>query len=379
MTTTTQRRLPFAPGELLPFAEELFDREEEKAARILWSILESRSPRKSDWSQVFSESSEGANYRTIDRVLPKLDAKKALMRLYDPESPFILVDPTEMERKQAKRTDYVGRLSDGKTLGFWMVVFAQPYRGRAIPFHFGVYSESTLNERPTSRNLQWRELLLEIKGLAGETPLIFDREFSAQRWLETLEGSGCKWVVRLNEGSGVKFSDEEGEEIPIWVEKGEKRSIEGAYYRGRTKVNVCGLWREGFEKPLWVMGNLPADELACVYEKRMKIEQTFKDSKSLLEMKKVMSKKREQLEITVALVLVAYALGLMVGEAARDEAYTQTDERGVFERDETQVGTLLGALCTLEEAIEVQREAMESHHGWRTSLMETTIVSALAR
>lgn len=93
-------------------------------------------------------------------------------------------------------------------------------------------------------------------------------------------------------------------------------------------MNVCGLWREGFGKPLWVMGNLAADELACVYEKRTKIEQTFRDAKSLLEMEKVMSKKREQLEITLALVLVAYALGLMVGEAARDEAYSRTDEKG---------------------------------------------------
>jgi hypothetical protein len=63
-------------------------------------------PRKSDCSQVFSSSSEGANYRTIDRTLPKLDAGKALMRLYDPESPFVLVDPTEMERTQAKKTHY---------------------------------------------------------------------------------------------------------------------------------------------------------------------------------------------------------------------------------------------------------------------------------
>ena len=72
---TTQRKLPFGPEKLVPFTEGLFDREEEKAARILWSILESRSPRKSDWSQVFSDSSEGTNYRTIDRVLPKLDPK----------------------------------------------------------------------------------------------------------------------------------------------------------------------------------------------------------------------------------------------------------------------------------------------------------------
>lgn len=159
------------------------------------------------------------------------------MRLYDPESPFVLVDPTEMERKQAKKTDYVGRLSDGKTLGFWMVVFAQPYRGRAIPFHFGVYSEATLNEEVTSRNLEWRELMMwEIKELVGETSLVFDREFSAQRWLEALEEAGCEWVVRLNTKSGVKITNEfEGEEIPLVIEKGEKCEMEGVYYRGQVR------------------------------------------------------------------------------------------------------------------------------------------------
>jgi len=318
---TTQRNLPFGPEKLVPFANELFDHEEEKAARILFSILGTRSPRKSDWSQVFSESSEAANYRTIDRALPKLEPKKALMRLYDPESPFVLVDPTEMERKQAKKTDYVGRLSDGKTLGFWMVVFAQPYRGRAIPFHFGLYSEATLNEEVTSRNLQWRDLVWEIKELVGETPLVFDREFSAQRWLGALEEARCEWVVRLNTKSGVKFFDGEGEEIPLLIEKGEKREMEGVYYRGQTKVNVTGIWPKDQKEPLWVMGSLKPDELVGVYGERMKIEQTFKDSKSLLSVEKVMSKKREHLEITLALVLMAYGLGLMIGEAARDEAY----------------------------------------------------------
>jgi hypothetical protein len=319
--TTTQRLLPFGPEELLPFTTELFDREEEKAARILYSILETQSPRKSDWSQVFSESSEASNYRTIDRVLPKLEPKKALMRLYDPESPFVLVDPTEIERKQAKKTDYVGRLSDGKTLGFWTIVFAQPYRGRAIPFHFGVYSEATINEEVTSRNLEWRELMWQIKELVGETPLVFDREFSAQRWLETLEEARCEWVVRLNTKSGVKITDEQGEEIPLLIEKGEKREIKGAYYRGEVKVNVGGIWPKNQKEPLWVMGSLEPEALLEVYEERMKIEQTFKDSKSLLNIEKVMSKRREHLRSTLALVLLAYGLGLMIGEAARDEAY----------------------------------------------------------
>jgi hypothetical protein len=327
--TTTQRHLPFGPEKLVPFTQELFDREEEKAARILYSILETQSPRKSDWSQVFSESSEGSNYRTIDRVLPKLEPNKALMRLYDPKSPFVLVDPTEIERPQAKNTDYVGRLSDGKTLGFWTIVFAQPYRGRAIPFHFGVYSEATLNEELTSRNLEWRQLFWQIKDLVGETPLVFDREFSAQRWLETLEEARCKWVVRLNTKSGVKIIDEQGEEeIPLLIKKGEKRQIEGVYYRGEVKVNVGGIWLKNQKEPLWVMGSLKPDELLEVYKKRMKVEQTFRDSKSLLNLEKVMSKRRSHLESTLALVLLAYGLGLMIGEAARDKAYGGGDSEG---------------------------------------------------
>jgi len=207
-----------------------------------------------------------------------------------------------------------------------MVVFAQPYRGRAIPFHFGIYSESTLNKGVTSRNLEWRELVWEIKELVDETPLVFDREFSAQKWLKALEEAECKWAVRLNAKSGVKFFDEEGEEVPLLLEKGEKRNLRGVYYRGETKVNVASVWRKGCREPLWVMGNLPPDELVEVYEERMKIEQTFKDSKSLLDLEKVMSKKRGQLEIVLALVLLAYGLGLMIGEAARDEAYGGDDD-----------------------------------------------------
>jgi hypothetical protein len=339
---TTQRKLPFGPEKLSPFTEELFDREEEKAARILWSILETQSPRKSDLSQVFGEkSSEGANYRTIDRVLPKLDAKKALLRLYDPETPFVLVDPTEIERKQAKNTDYVGRLSDGKTLGFWTIVFAQPYRGRAIPFHFGVYSEETLNrEAQSSRNLQWRKLVWEIKELVGgDVPLVYDREFSAQQWLETMNEAGLHYVVRLNTASRVKIKDEGGKEIPLVVGKGKTKHIRKAYYRGEVEVKVSGVWQKGQKEPLWVMGNSPScEQLIEVYQERMKIEQSFRDNKSLLNLDKVMNKKREQLEITLALVFLAYGLGLMIGEEARDEAYGGGGGGGGGGGDEKETG-----------------------------------------
>ena len=59
-----------------------------------------------------------------------------------------------------------------------------------------------------------------------------------------------------------------------------------------------------------MMGSLPPERLVEVYAKRMKIEQTFKDAKSLLNIEKVMSKGRVQLEATLALVLLGYGLWL---------------------------------------------------------------------
>jgi hypothetical protein len=69
-------------------------------------------------------ASEGTNYRTIDRVLPKLEPKVALMRLFDPdEVPFVLVDPTQIERLCKLRTPPTTRAPQRRQDrgGFWTV------------------------------------------------------------------------------------------------------------------------------------------------------------------------------------------------------------------------------------------------------------------
>lgn len=53
----------------------------------------------------------------------------------------------------------------------------------------------------------------------------------------------------------------------------------------------------------------------------MKVEESFKDLKSLLDLEKVMAKTREHMEKVVALMLLAYAIGLVTGEALRDQMY----------------------------------------------------------
>ena len=53
----------------------------------------------------------------------------------------------------------------------------------------------------------------------------------------------------------------------------------------------------------------------------MKVEETFKDTKNLLGMDKVMNKDRQNMEKMVALLLIGYAIGVLVGEEVRDLVY----------------------------------------------------------
>ena len=110
------------------FTDQCFDREKQKAADIVKGILDARSPRMSDIANEM-EGNYDANYKTIQRFIADNEPKEALHRLYDEDSPFILGDPTDIERPQAKKTDYVGKLKN-KKLGFQILTLATPYSGR---------------------------------------------------------------------------------------------------------------------------------------------------------------------------------------------------------------------------------------------------------
>jgi hypothetical protein len=92
-------------------------------------------------------------------------------------------------------------------------------------------------------------------------------------------------------------------------------------YLGKVKGNLAGYWAPGLEEPVWVFSNLEPEKALEIYRSRMKIEQSFRDLKGLLGLEKVMSKKLENLEKLIAFMLLAYAVGLLIGETIRDEVY----------------------------------------------------------
>ena len=343
------------------FAQFLFDRQAEKAARIMRGMLEARSPRLSDVSHRMP-GNPPANYKAIQRFMEQSDPKAALQRLFQEDASFVIGDPTEIERPQAKKTAYVGTLKDGKTRGFWLLALATPYRGRAIPCGFVTYSSRTIADQANSRNLEHARAFAEVKSLLGERPLVLDREFSYLTLLENLVAEDVNFVIRLNMGSKPPiFTNEEERRIkPIIAQNGKAKVYRQLYYKGQVPVNLIGVWRPGFRKPLWVMTNLEPEKGWEIYQARTKIEQSFRDLKSLLCLDKVMNKSQAKMEQMVAMMLLTYTIGLLVGESIRDRVYgEQENPSGKTQRTGKRWTLYSGLFILLKHKIQLELDALQ--------------------
>ena len=194
------------------FMLELFDDVElaERAGEIGAAILEARSPRLTDIA-VEMEGESAAGYNRIQRFLGKADPRAALWRLFQEDAEFVIGDPTEIERPHAWKTEYVGKLKDGKSRGFWALILATPYRGRAIPCGMVTYSSKTIAQGLDSRNLNHFRAFDGLKDMLGGRPLVLDREFSYLELMLNLFEEQINWVIRLNlRANPPKFYNDDG-------------------------------------------------------------------------------------------------------------------------------------------------------------------------
>jgi hypothetical protein len=305
------------------FMQLLFDDEAtaHQAAEIGEAILAARSLRMTDIAAKMTGSS-AASYKRIQRFLQRTDPRQALWRLFQEPAEFVIADPTEIERPQAWKTAYVGTLKDGKTKGFWALVLATAYRGRAIPCGLITYSSKTIATRLDSRNLNHFRAFAGLKDLLGERPLVLDREFSYLELLLNLVEEQIHFVIRLNLGSQPpKFWDADGREVVLSLSPGETLIHNRVWYKGKACVNLIGTWGKGFSEPLWIMTDLEARQGQRIYFARMKIDETFRDLKNLLGMSKLMNKQQKLMEKMLALLLLVFAIGLLIGEGLRDQLY----------------------------------------------------------
>lgn len=151
---------------------------------------------------------------------------------------------------------------------------------------------------------------------------MLDREFSYLELLFRLEEEGIHFVIRLDKRShSPKFFDQDGQQVGLNIARGETVFYPRVWYMGKVRVNLAGIWKQGFSEPVWVMTDLEAQAGLQIYLARMKIEESFRDLKSLLGMTRLMNKQQEYMEKMLALLLLVYAVGLMLGEGIRDHLY----------------------------------------------------------
>jgi hypothetical protein len=315
--------------KVLKFMRYLIDDEKlaKRGSEIIGALLEAQSPRMTNISEKMAGTRD-RSYKTIQRFIKQVDLKQVLLRLYREEANFVIGDPTEMERYKAPKTNYVGKLGEGETYGYWLMVLSTPFRGRAIPFWFITYSSNTIRHEATSRNQEHFRCFEEVKSLLGERPLVLDREFSYEELISIFNLEQIHFVVRLHSGDPkrpVHFLDADRQSMKLYVMPGETVFFPKVYYLGKVKVNLVGFWQKGFAKPLWIMTSLDPHKALDIYLQRMKIEETFRDCKDLLHLPKVMNKKQYYLEQMIALTLIAFVIGFWLGESLRDVVYGNID------------------------------------------------------
>jgi hypothetical protein len=313
---------------IFEFTQQLFSdhKTAKQASQIIEGIMEARSPRLSEIAAKMPGNPD-ASYKRIQRFLQANDPQATLKMLFNEEADFVIADPTEIERPHADQTAYVGTLMDGETKGFWMLTLATPLRGRAIPFHFLTYSSRTIEDQPSSRNLEHFKAIQDIRQLIGPRPIVFDREFSYRELLSSLVAEDVHFVIRLNMGANPPlFYYDAGRKQPLQLlvaPISKPQIYRQVYYMGTVCLNVVGIWRYGFKEPMWIITNLEPEAGLALYDQRMKIEICFRDLKSLLHIDKVMNKSQVYLNKMLAMVMLAYAISVVLGEAIRDVQYAQ--------------------------------------------------------
>lgn len=197
--------------------------------------------------------------------------------------------------------------------------------GESNTLSFLTYSSRTFEDQPSSRNLEHFKASQEIQQLIGSRPIVFDREFSYRGLLDSLVNEGVRFVIRLNLGANPPcffFDAEQKQPLRLLIAPIDKpKTYHQVYYMGEVSLNEIGIWRSGFKDPMWIMTNMDPETALALYKQRMKIEICFRDLKSLLHIDEVMNKSQVYLNKMLAMVILAYAVCLVVGEAIRDVQY----------------------------------------------------------
>ena len=220
------------------------------------SQVESRTKRFSRW----------INNEKIDRDLYFLPFAEALLLSLSIETLVLVIDGS-----------VVGR-------GCITLMVSVIYKGRALPIAWTVV-KGKKGHFPEDAHI---DLVQQVKSLVPEgAQVVFlgDGEFDGVNLQETIEDYGWKYVFRTGININIFWEDYELScgDLAFHLKPGEWIGIPDVLFTNEKYglVMLICWWREGCEKPIYLVTNMDSVEDAyAYYSKRFRIETFFSDQKS---------------------------------------------------------------------------------------------------
>lgn len=199
---------------------------------------------------------------------------------------------------------------------------------RAIPLFAQAFPKKVWSRSQNSReNTFLRLVALAVREAEAKAIILCDRGFRRVSWIELLKRLRLGFVVRLMSDVQVELDREL--RVPlrdILLTQGRVLDLGVVALRsdGKVKVRVVGYWAPGLAEPWWLATSeeCPPSQVLSLYDRRMTVEEQFRDTKGRrfgVKLFWTQFRDPEALARFVMLLAVALLIWTIIGKAAADK------------------------------------------------------------
>lgn len=195
------------------------------------------------------------------------------------------------------------------------IVVAIPFRKRAIPIFWKIYTNQEIQQLLylSHNTLVWgflddlQNVLVEALGKKRKTLWIFDRGFADVKLMKRLMKQRINFIIRVKKNVGIKVEGYVGN-LGNFRKQGYFANV--IYHQQQQiRLNLYCAWDKTYEEPMLLVSN-DDGALGLLYAQRMKIEEAFRDLKSLFGFRSLVLKNDCMQRIELLWLLDVMAMGL---------------------------------------------------------------------
>lgn len=218
--------------------------------------------------------------------------------------------------------------------GFEVLQAAVSYGGRSLPVAWTTARKGQYARSRNKLESQFCRLLKELAPADAEFVIIADRGFGRASFLRALKRANIGFIIRVRKDVHLIHGRGEGPLENRVLGRNQIRDLQNALYGKNARFEGrCLLTRaDGAKEPWYLFTNLsddrvwPAQRIIKTYAKRMRIEENFRDHKSMrfgFQLRSVKLTQTERYDRMFAISAVALLLLICLGAYVEDRGFAK--------------------------------------------------------